>query len=141
MKSRIQVWVISDIGSFGDGVCKIGLTRRLEPMDRVVELGVASVSYRFDVHTLAFVDDAPKVERALHMAFNSKRVNKVNHRKEFFYIAPQDVQAVMEKLGIKSSWYFDCDAREYRESELMREAMQGARHSRKPASSDLPEAI
>ena len=135
------IYVISNIGSFGDGVCKIGMTRRLEPMDRVVELGDASVPYRFDVHTLAFVDDAPKVERALHMAFNSKRVNKENHRKEFFYIAPQDVQIVMEKFGIKSSWYFDCDAREYRESELMREAMQGVRHSRKPASSDLPEAI
>jgi hypothetical protein len=135
------IYVISNIGSFGEGICKIGMTRRLEPMDRVVELGDASVPYRFDVHTLAFVDDAPKLEKALHKVFDSKRVNKENYRKEFFFVAPDEVKTVMNKIGVKSSWYFECDAREYRESELIREALMGARRSRKPASTELPEAI
>ncbi|MCU7376423.1 DUF4041 domain-containing protein [Paucibacter sp. O1-1] len=60
------IYVISNIGSFGEGVVKIGMTRRLEPMDRVIELGDASVPFRFDVHTLTFVDDAPRIERLLH---------------------------------------------------------------------------
>lgn len=135
------IYVISNIGSFGEGVCKIGMTRRLEPMDRVVELGDASVPYRFDVHTLAFVDDAPRLEKAMHKVFSSKRVNKENHRKEFFFVSPEEAKVVMDNIGIKSSWYFECDAREYRESELMREAMFGERRSRRTGSGDLPEAI
>lgn len=135
------IYVISNIGSFGEGVCKIGMTRRLEPMDRVVELGDASVPFRFDVHTLAFVDDAPRLEKAIHKVFNSKRVNQENHRKEFFFISPEDVKSVMDNIGIKSSWYYECDAREYRESELMREAMFGERRSGRAASMELPETI
>lgn len=135
------IYVISNIGSFGEGICKIGMTRRLEPMDRVVELGDASVPYRFDVHTLAFVDDAPRLEKAIHKAFSSKRVNKENHRKEFFFVSPDEVKAVMDNIEIKSSWYFECDAREYRESELLREAMLGERRSRRKATSELPESI
>lgn len=135
------IYVISNIGSYGEGVCKIGMTRRLEPMDRVVELGDASVPYRFDVHTLAFVDDAPRLEKAIHKVFSSKRVNKENHRKEFFLVTPEEVKAVMDNIGIKSSWYYECDAREYRESELMREAMLGERRSHSAASIELPEAI
>jgi len=135
------IYVISNIGSFGEGVCKIGMTRRLEPMDRVVELGDASVPYRFDVHTLAFVDDAPRLEKAIHKVFSPKRVNKENHRKEFFLVSPEEVKAVMDNIGIKSSWYYECDAREYRESELMREAMFGERRSHSAASIELPEAI
>lgn len=134
------IYVISNIGSFGEGVCKIGMTRRLKPMDRVVELGDASVPYRFDVHTLAFVDDAPRLEKAIHKVFSSKRVNKENHRKEFFLVSPEEVRAVMDNIGIKSSWYYECDAREYRESELMREAMFGERSSHS-ASIELPEEI
>lgn len=135
------IYVISNIGSFGEGVCKIGMTRRLEPMDRVVELGDASVPFRFDVHTLAFVDDAPRLEKAIHKAFNAKRVNKENHHKEFFLVSPEEVKTVMDNIGIKSSWYFECDAREYRESELIRETMFGEHSSHSAASIELPEAI
>jgi len=135
------IYVISNIGSFGEGVCKIGMTRRLEPMDRVVELGDASVPYRFDVHTLAFVEDAPKLEKSLHTVFSSKRVNKENHRKEFFYVSPEEVKDAMDNVGIKSSWYYECDAREYRESELLREAMHGERHRQRATSAELPETI
>jgi hypothetical protein len=135
------LYVISNIGSFGEGVCKIGMTRRLEPMDRVVELGDASVPYRFDVHTLAFVEDAPGLEKALHRVFDSKRVNQENNRKEFFFVSPQEAKAAMENIGIKSPWYYECDAREFRESELLRESMQRGRRGRKSAISELPESI
>lgn len=134
------IYVISNIGSFGEGVCKIGMTRRLEPMDRVVELGDASVPFRFDVHTLAFVDDAPKLEKALHKEFDQKRVNKENHRKEFFRVSPEEVREVMDKKGIESSWYYQCDAKEYRQSIIMRQAMNKER-SNKTASQELPETI
>ncbi len=135
------IYVISNIGSFGEGVCKIGMTRRLEPMERVVELGDASVPYRFDVHTLAFVDDAPRIEKAIHKVFSSRRVNKENHRKEFFFVSPEEAKAVMDNIGIKSSWYYECDAREYRESEMMREAMLVEHRSHRAGSIELPDAI
>lgn len=135
------LYVISNIGSFGEDICKIGMTRRLEPMDRVVELGDASVPYRFDVHTLAFVQDAPKLEKQIHNALTDKRVNMENHRKEFFYVTPAEAKGVMEEMGIKSSWYFEREAREYRESELRREAMKQARRVPRTASQELPETI
>lgn len=77
------VYVISNIGAFGEGVYKIGMTRRLNPYDRIDELGGASVPFRFDVHTMIFTADAPKLEHALHEAFADRRVNMVNSRKEF----------------------------------------------------------
>lgn len=135
------IYVISNIGSFGEGVCKIGMTRRLEPMDRVVELGDASVPYRFDVHTLAFVDNAPSLENAIHKVFSSKRVNKENHRKEFFFVSPEEVKEVMNDLGIKSAWYYECDAKEFRESELMRKAISPERHIHKDTVLELPDSI
>ncbi|WP_372988281.1 DUF4041 domain-containing protein [Marinobacter sp.] len=135
------LYVISNVGSFGEDICKIGMTRRLEPMDRVVELGDASVPYRFDVHTLAFVQDAPKLEKQIHTVLTEKRVNRENHRKEFFYVTPAEAKGVMEEMGIKSSWYFEREAREYRESELRREAMKQARRAPKTALQELPESI
>jgi len=78
------VYVISNIGSFGDGVVKIGMTRRLEPTDRVRELGDASVPFRFDVHTLFFSHDAAGIENELHRRLADRRLNKVNLRREFF---------------------------------------------------------
>lgn len=92
-----HVYIISNLGSFGDDVFKIGMTRRLEPMDRVHELGNASVPFEFDVHTLIFSQDAPALETALHKRFNQQRVNKVNLRKEFFRVSIDDLeQAVLE---------------------------------------------
>ncbi|MGN4870140.1 GIY-YIG nuclease family protein [Aeromonas caviae] len=114
------VYVISNHGSFGEDVVKIGMTRRLEPMDRIIELGDASVPYKFDVHTLAFVEDAPKVERALHELFSENRVNKDNFRKEFFFTDPKIVKEAMGKMGVESDWYFEAEAKEFRESELIR---------------------
>lgn len=89
------VYVISNIGAFGTGVYKIGMTRRLEPMDRVDELGDASVPFRFDVHALIFSDNAPALEAKLHTHFAAGRLNKVNGRKEFFRADLNEIEAVI----------------------------------------------
>lgn len=94
------VYVISNIGAFGPGIVKIGMTRRLEPMDRVRELGDASVPFRYDVHALFFSEDAIALENELHKAFAHRRVNYVNERREFFFATPVEVRAVLEhKVG------------------------------------------
>lgn len=89
------VYVISNIGAFGEGIYKIGMTRRLEPMDRVDELGDASVPFRFDVHTLVFSDNAPALEAKLHSHFAAGRLNKVNGRKEFFRADLKEIEVVI----------------------------------------------
>jgi hypothetical protein len=93
------VYVISNFGSFGEHVVKIGLTRRLEPMDRIRELGDASVPFNFDVHALVFSHDAVGLETSLHQAFVERRVNLVNQRREFFYATPADVREALEIIG------------------------------------------
>jgi hypothetical protein len=135
------VYVISNVGSFGDGIVKIGMTRRLEPMDRVRELGDASVPYRFDVHALVFVDDAPSLERTLHEQFTERRVNKDNLRKEFFQTTPEEVCGALSNLGINGDWFFNAEAREYYESELMRAARSKATSKESRTSESFPEAI
>lgn len=89
------VYVISNIGAFGEGIYKLGMTRRLEPMDRVDELGDASVPFRFDVHALVFSDNAPSLEAKLHSHFAAGRLNKVNGRKEFFRADLKEIEAVI----------------------------------------------
>ena len=86
------VYVISNVGSFGEGVVKIGMTRRLEPEDRIRELSDASVPFNFDVHALFFSEDAVTVEAMLHREFAAERLNKVNQRREFFRVHPQQVR-------------------------------------------------
>ncbi|MCI3136314.1 DUF4041 domain-containing protein [Staphylococcus hominis subsp. hominis] len=90
------VYVISNIGSFGEGIYKIGLTRRLEPYDRVKELGDASVPFEFDVHAMIFSDDAPTLENTLHRHFRDRELNKVNHRKEFFRVDIEEIEEVVK---------------------------------------------
>lgn len=92
------VYVISNVGAFGDNMVKIGLTRRLEPMDRVRELGDASVPFGFDVHTLFFSEDAVGVESELHKRFAKNRVNRVNLRREFFYASPMQVRDALAEI-------------------------------------------
>ena len=133
------IYVISNIGSFGKGILKIGMTRRLEPMDRVVELGDASVPYRFDVHTIAFVNNAPEIERRLHKHFDEFRVNKDNERKEFFEVAVDDVRQILESYEVVSDWYYATEAREYNESELMRQVKNQS--ANEIALTAYPEAI
>ncbi|MFC1439767.1 DUF4041 domain-containing protein [Streptacidiphilus sp. N1-10] len=90
------VYVISNVGAFGDRMVKIGLTRRLEPLDRIYELSGASVPFRFDVHALIFSDDAVGLETQLHQHFADRRVNQVNTRREFFYVSPSEVRDALQ---------------------------------------------
>jgi hypothetical protein len=111
-----HVYVISNIGSFGDNVFKVGLTRRLEPLDRVRELGDASVPFTFDGHMTVFSEDAPQLERTLHQALHHYRMNRVNFRKEFFRVDLETIrQAVEDHHGVVE-YVADAEALEYRES-------------------------
>ena len=109
------VYVISNIGSFGERMVKIGMTRRLDPMDRVRELGDASVPFKFDVHALFFSDDAVSVETELHHRFADKRVNRINTRREFFYATPAEVrEALKDVAGNLLEFTEEPEAEQYR---------------------------
>ena len=111
------VYVISNRGAFGDGVVKIGLTRRLEPQDRITELGGASVPFRFDVHALFFSEDAVTLENELHTHFRRRAVNAVNTRKEFFFAKPTEVREVLiEKMGNLLEFSEGAESLEYLQS-------------------------
>ncbi len=111
------VYAISNIGSFGESVVKIGMTRRLDPMDRVRELGDASVPFRFDVHAIIFSEDAVGLETSLHQRFADRRVNCVNLQREFFYVTPQQVkEALLELRGNLLSFTDTPEAAEWRQS-------------------------
>lgn len=111
-----HVYVISNIGSFGEEVFKIGMTRRLEPRDRVRELGDASVPFEFDIHAMIYSEDAPSLEKTLHKTFLRTQMNKVNPRKEFFRISLSEIRREAEKLGVEAQWTLAAAAREFRES-------------------------
>lgn len=111
-----HVYIISNIGSFGEEVFKIGMTRRLDPNDRIRELGDASVPFEFDVHAMVFNEDAPALEKALHRHFLSQQVNKVNPRKEFFRLSLTDIRQELESLGVEAQWTMTAAAHEYRET-------------------------
>ena len=111
------VYVISNIGSFGENVYKIGMTRRLEPMDRVKELGDASVPFEFDVHAMIFSEDAPALETILHNTFRGKEVNKVNLRKEFFRVSLDEIERVVkENYNATITFTKVAEALQYRET-------------------------
>ena len=119
------VYVISNIGAFGENVYKIGMTRRLEPQDRVDELGDASVPFKFDVHAMIFSDDAPKLENALHKAFEDKKVNMINGRKEFFKVSLDEIEKVVKENHDKLIEFNKiADAEQYRESLKIKEKMK-----------------
>ena len=114
------VYVISNIGSFGERMVKIGMTRRLDPMDRVRELGDASVPVKFDVHALHFSDDAVGIETALHQRFAQAKVNRINNRREFFYVTPAEVkQALLEIGGNVLEYRDDAEAEQFRLSQAI----------------------
>ncbi|WP_455821726.1 DUF4041 domain-containing protein, partial [Clostridium butyricum] len=119
------VYIISNIGSFGEDVYKIGMTRRLEPMDRVKELSSASVPFEFDVHAMIFSDDAPALENRLHQHFKNQSINKVNPRKEFFHVTLDEIeQVVKENFNSTVEFTRIPIAKEYRQSLLLSEQPQ-----------------
>jgi hypothetical protein len=111
-----HVYVLSNIGSFGDGVYKIGMTRRLEPLDRVSELSSASVPFPYDVHMMVSCDDAPSLENALHRELHKQRLNKVNFRKEFFRVNLDSIRKVVESQHGEVEYHAEPEALQYRES-------------------------
>ncbi len=116
------VYVISNIGAFGENVYKIGMTRRLDPQDRVDELGDASVPFNFDVHAMIFSDDAPRLEAALHNAFADRKLNFVNQRREFFNVSLDEIKKVVKENYDRSVEFVElAPAEQYRESIKLRE--------------------
>lgn len=116
------VYVISNIGSFGENVYKIGMTRRLDPMERIDELGDASVPFDFDVHAMIFSDDAPKLEAALHKAFENRKLNMINTRREFFNVTMDEIKEVIKSNYDKTAEFVEIpEAEQYRISLKMKQ--------------------
>lgn len=110
------VYVISNIGSFGEDMVKIGLTRRLDPNDRVRELGDASVPFTFDTHAMIYSEEAPALEAALHKEFAEQRVNTANMRKEFFRVSLDEVESAVARLAPDADFFTDREAQEWHET-------------------------
>ncbi|MBM6594104.1 DUF4041 domain-containing protein [Microvirga sp. BT291] len=133
------VYIISNMGSFGEEVIKIGLTRRLDPADRVRELGDASVPFTFDTHAIIYSEDAPALERALHNEFEKTRVNAQNNRKEFFRASIDKVEEAVRRLAPDAAFFKDIEAQEYRETLARRQIM--LQQAIVPEVRCLPETI
>ena len=134
-----HVYVISNIGSFGENIYKIGMTRRLEPLDRVKELGDASVPFKFDVHAMIYSKDAPTLENALHKHFDKHRVNLVNTRREYFHVSLKEIQKVVAENHGDFEFIVEPEAQEYRESLTIRDTNQNSSVKEKgfPSASEL----
>lgn len=135
-----HVYVISNIGSFGDDVFKIGMTRRLEPLERIKELGDASVPFPFDVHAMFYTENAPALEAQIHHQFEEKRVNLVNERKEFFRISLDEIREFAEKNHHPIAITKLAEAREYRETQAIR-AEQTSKPTATPALDAFPDTL
>lgn len=116
-----HVYVISNIGSFGNDIYKIGMTRRLEPLDRVKELGDASVPFIFDIHAMIYSEDAPTLEKKLHKVFEKNRVNMINNRKEFFNVSLEEIEKEVHNNYAEIEFTKIAEAKDYRESLSMKE--------------------
>lgn len=129
------VYIISNIGSFGEDVYKIGMTRRQDPMERVYELGNASVPFPFDVHGMIFSDDAVALEREMHILFNDRRVNKVNLRKEFFNVSLDEIENIIDERCPSAEFRRTALAEQYRQSIAMTQA------ARELSDDDMKETV
>lgn len=115
------VYIISNVGSFGEGVYKIGMTRRLDPMERILELSNASVPFPFDVHAFIYSEDAPALESYLHRLFDKNKVNVVNFRKEYFRVSIQDIKNAIKERGYNVDFIDEPLAMQYKESIIAKE--------------------
>jgi len=116
------VYVISNIGSFGERVFKIGMTRRMEPMDRIDELSDASVPFPFDLHAMLYSDNAPELETALHKLVQDRQVNLINPRKEFYQnVELREIEEFVKTRGISAQFTRYAEAKQYRETLALRE--------------------
>lgn len=120
-----HIYVISNIGSFGEDVYKMGMTRRLDPLDRVRELGDASVPFLFDVHAIIYSENAPQLEYELHQHFNDRRLNRINGKKEFFRVSLEEIEAfVLKHTGTEIQFTKVAEAKDYRETMAMLEKLK-----------------
>tara|TARA_R110002124_G_scaffold109723_4_gene263157 strand:+ start:20121 stop:21545 length:1425 start_codon:yes stop_codon:yes gene_type:complete len=123
-----HVYIISNLGSFGENVYKIGMTRRLEPLDRVKELGDASVPFTFDLHAMIFSENAPELENLLHREFDDRRINKVNYRKEYFRVTLDEIeQVIIDKFEKEVDFVKDIEAQQFRETKSIIKQLQQAK--------------
>ena len=136
-----HVYIISNIGSFGENVYKIGMTRRLDPMERIDELGSASVPFEFDVHALIKSDNAPELENSLHKYFDSKRVNLVNSRKEFFYVKLDEIEKFAKDNNIDVEFTKLAEAKDFRESQAIRENQSNKKTEKQIITDIVPDSI
>lgn len=136
-----HVYIISNIGSFGDDVFKIGMTRRLDPDDRIQELSGASVPFAFDIHAMIFSEDAPGLEAAFHRQFAARRLNLVNMRKEFFRTTIEEIEAFASAQGVTIEFTKFAEARQFRESESLREKAMQAGVMPIVKESEFPETL
>ena len=121
-RQTAYVYIISNIGAFGENIYKIGMTRRLDPQERIDELSDASVPFNFDIHAMIFSDNAPALETALHRAFENKKLNMVNQRREFFNVTLDEIKEVVMKNFDKSVEFIEIpEAEQYRTSLKMKE--------------------
>lgn len=117
------VYIISNIGSFGENIFKIGMTRRIDPEDRIRELSNASVPFRYDIHAMILSEDAPSLENELHRTFNKNRLNLINGRKEFFNIDIKEIENKLQELGIDVEVMDSAEARDYRASQTLKNSL------------------
>lgn len=136
------VYIISNIGSFGDGVFKIGMTRRLDPNERIAELGVASVPFPFDVHAFIHASDAPALEKDLHDYFAQSKVNLcAEFGREFYRVGLDDIQHYVERRGFSAHWTIEPEARQYRLSEQKRLELSNEPKQAERQNNTYPETI
>jgi len=136
-----HVYVISNIGSFGENVYKIGLTRRLEPKERVNELGDASVPFAFDIHAMIYSENAPELESAFHKHFRSKQVNLVNSRKEFFAVSLDEIEEHAADNGLTVEFTKLAEAKEYRETMAILSANNKEQQSKQIVNNKFPASL
>ena len=136
-----HVYIISNIGSFGENVYKIGLTRRLEPEIRVRELGDASVPFHFDIHAMIFSEDAPSLERKLHEVFHSKRVNLVNTRKEFFKVTLEEIEEAVKRISPDAEFYSTAESKDYKQTLALLKTKEEQLQELDEQKSKFPDSI
>jgi DNA repair exonuclease SbcCD ATPase subunit len=137
-----HIYIISNIGSFGEDVFKIGMTRRLDPDDRVDELSGASVPFKYDKHAMIPTDNAPELEYNIHKRIEDKRINLLNNRKEFFKVSLDEIEKIVREFKADIELIKTTEAREYRESLAMRAAASRDREGQPPkVLSKFPETI
>ncbi|PKN71232.1 MAG: DUF4041 domain-containing protein [Deltaproteobacteria bacterium HGW-Deltaproteobacteria-12] len=134
-----HVYIISNIGSFGENIYKIGMTRRLEPVERVKELGDASVPFSYDIHAMIYTDNAPELENKIHKHFETRRLNLINQRREFFAVSLEEIEKLVKEENLDFHLTKLVEAREYRETLAIRS--KGEESVKKAVEENIPESI